>query len=215
MRELERQPSAAPPAAAARDRRRVASSACGAARQPRFVLWPLGWPDDRGDGPLGRGAAARRSRRRAAVRTRQQRSRPPRRWIAPGRAGRSLLGRHRARRARPPTRRFSLHPLMTVTAARRHVSAGAGAPIAGSTPRALAWPETWRARSGMGAIEIAEPDRAAYHAAASMASNFLITARRPPPSAWPPRRAWTARRCSSRWSARRSRTGRRSAPSGR
>ena len=66
---------------------------------------------------------------------------------------------------------FSLHPLMTVPAA----FAGAGAAVAGTTPRAL---ETARALAealAMQPFEIDDEDRAAYHAAASMASNFLVT----------------------------------------
>jgi predicted short-subunit dehydrogenase-like oxidoreductase (DUF2520 family) len=69
---------------------------------------------------------------------------------------------------------FSLHPLMTVTAEGASF-AGAGAAIAGSTPRALRVAADLAAALGMRAVEVAEPDRAAYHAAASIASNFLIT----------------------------------------
>lgn len=70
-----------------------------------------------------------------------------------------------------PHEAFSMHPLMTVPAA----FAGAGAAIAGSTERAL---KTARALAGaldMQPFEIADDDRAAYHAAASIASNFLVT----------------------------------------
>jgi predicted short-subunit dehydrogenase-like oxidoreductase (DUF2520 family) len=69
-----------------------------------------------------------------------------------------------------PHEAFSLHPLMTVPAA----FAGAGAAISGTTDRAL---ETARALAqalGMQPFEIADDDRAAYHAAASMASNYLV-----------------------------------------
>ena len=69
-----------------------------------------------------------------------------------------------------PHEAFSMHPLMTVPAA----FTGAGAAIAGSTDRAL---ETARALAkalGMRPFEIADDDRAAYHAAASMASNYLV-----------------------------------------
>src|SRR5947208_17155567 len=47
--------------------------------------------------------------------------------------------------------------------------------VAGSTPRALATAHELAARLGMTAVEIDDADRAAYHAAASMASNFLVT----------------------------------------
>jgi predicted short-subunit dehydrogenase-like oxidoreductase (DUF2520 family) len=52
--------------------------------------------------------------------------------------------------------------------------AGAGAAIAGTTDRAL---ETARALAealGMRPFELEDDDRAAYHAAASMASNYLV-----------------------------------------
>jgi predicted short-subunit dehydrogenase-like oxidoreductase (DUF2520 family) len=73
-----------------------------------------------------------------------------------------------------PHEAFSLHPLMTITAEGASF-AGAGAAIAGSTPRALAVASDMAEALGMRPVEVAEPDRAAYHAAASIASNFLIT----------------------------------------
>jgi predicted short-subunit dehydrogenase-like oxidoreductase (DUF2520 family) len=73
-----------------------------------------------------------------------------------------------------PHEAFSLHPLMTVTAdGARFV--GAGAAIAGSTPRALALAARLASALRMSAVEVDEADRPAYHAAASIASNFLIT----------------------------------------
>jgi predicted short-subunit dehydrogenase-like oxidoreductase (DUF2520 family) len=73
-----------------------------------------------------------------------------------------------------PHEAFSLHPLMTVTAVGARF-AGAGAAVAGSTPRALGLAFALAGTLGMNAVEVAEHDRAAYHAAASMASNFLVT----------------------------------------
>jgi predicted short-subunit dehydrogenase-like oxidoreductase (DUF2520 family) len=71
---------------------------------------------------------------------------------------------------------FSLHPLMTVTADPASTTfAGAGAAVDGSTPEMLALARALAQRLGMRAIEIPPSDRAAYHAAASIASNFLIT----------------------------------------
>lgn len=71
---------------------------------------------------------------------------------------------------------FSLHPLMTVPAgARPGVLDGAGAAVAGSTPQAVAVAWTLAERLRMRPIEIDDEDRAAYHAAASIASNFLVT----------------------------------------
>jgi len=73
-----------------------------------------------------------------------------------------------------PHEAFSLHPLMTVTADGARFD-GAGAAIAGSTPRALQLARELADTLGMRPVEIADADRAAYHAAASIASNFLIT----------------------------------------
>ena len=75
-----------------------------------------------------------------------------------------------------PHEAFSLHPLMTVPAgAPPDVLAGAGCAVDGSTPRALAVAEELAARLDMRATRVADEDRAAYHAAASIASNFLVT----------------------------------------
>jgi predicted short-subunit dehydrogenase-like oxidoreductase (DUF2520 family) len=73
-----------------------------------------------------------------------------------------------------PHEAFSLHPLMTVTAQGADFS-GAGAAIAGTTPRALTVATELARALGMRPAPIAEADRPAYHAAASIASNFLIT----------------------------------------
>jgi predicted short-subunit dehydrogenase-like oxidoreductase (DUF2520 family) len=73
-----------------------------------------------------------------------------------------------------PHERFAMHPLMTVT----HGGAdfgGAAAAVAGSTPRALGVAEALARRLGMRPFTVADRDRAAYHAAASIASNFLVT----------------------------------------
>jgi predicted short-subunit dehydrogenase-like oxidoreductase (DUF2520 family) len=69
---------------------------------------------------------------------------------------------------------FSLHPLMTVTAEGASFE-GAGAAIAGSTDEALAFARDLALGLGMNPVEIPDEDRAAYHAAASIASNFLVT----------------------------------------
>jgi predicted short-subunit dehydrogenase-like oxidoreductase (DUF2520 family) len=73
-----------------------------------------------------------------------------------------------------PHEAFSLHPLMTVTAAGA-VFAGAGAAISGSTTRALELAAGLASSLGMQAVQIDERDRPTYHAAASIASNFLVT----------------------------------------
>ena len=75
---------------------------------------------------------------------------------------------------------FGLHPLQTfagpaVSGPARGAFAGAGAAIAGSSPEALAFASELARRLGMTAFEIDDEGRAAYHAAASVASNFLVT----------------------------------------
>jgi predicted short-subunit dehydrogenase-like oxidoreductase (DUF2520 family) len=71
---------------------------------------------------------------------------------------------------------FSLHPLMTVPAGAGAAQlAGAPAAVAGSTPRALRIAHALARAARLGPLEIADADRAAYHAAASMAANLLVT----------------------------------------
>jgi predicted short-subunit dehydrogenase-like oxidoreductase (DUF2520 family) len=71
---------------------------------------------------------------------------------------------------------FGLHPLQTF-AGGEGVDAfkGVGCAVAGTTPDALAVSRDLAERLGMMPIEISDAERAAYHAAASIASNFLIT----------------------------------------
>lgn len=73
-----------------------------------------------------------------------------------------------------PHEAFSLHPLMTVPDSGASLL-GAGAAIAGSSARAFAFARELADALGMNAVEIVDRDRAAYHAAASIASNFLVT----------------------------------------
>jgi predicted short-subunit dehydrogenase-like oxidoreductase (DUF2520 family) len=71
---------------------------------------------------------------------------------------------------------FSLHPLMTVpVGAPADVLAGSGAAVAGTTAHALAIARGLAELLAMRPIEIAGPDRVAYHTAACIASNFLVT----------------------------------------
>ena len=72
-------------------------------------------------------------------------------------------------------RALSLHPLMTVPRDAPTSFQGAGAAIAGSDPAALEAARALAERLGMRPVSVADADRAAYHAAASMASNFLVT----------------------------------------
>lgn len=73
-----------------------------------------------------------------------------------------------------PHERFGMHPLMTISA-RGATFDGAWAAVDGSTERALATAHQLAERLGMGAVRLDDGDRAAYHAAASIASNFLVT----------------------------------------
>jgi predicted short-subunit dehydrogenase-like oxidoreductase (DUF2520 family) len=77
-------------------------------------------------------------------------------------------------RGRGQAHAFSLHPLMTVTRAGADF-AGATAAVAGSTAEALALATHLARTLDMNPIDVPDRDRAAYHAAASMASNFLLT----------------------------------------
>jgi predicted short-subunit dehydrogenase-like oxidoreductase (DUF2520 family) len=68
---------------------------------------------------------------------------------------------------------FSLHPLQTFADDETTVS-GTPAAIAGSDEGALSFARSLAAALGMRSFEVPEESRAAYHAAAAMASNLLI-----------------------------------------
>jgi predicted short-subunit dehydrogenase-like oxidoreductase (DUF2520 family) len=69
---------------------------------------------------------------------------------------------------------FGLHPLQTFSGAPA-AFAGSGCAIGGSTPEALTMARALALDLGTEPFPIADEDRAAYHAAASVASNFLVT----------------------------------------
>jgi predicted short-subunit dehydrogenase-like oxidoreductase (DUF2520 family) len=73
-----------------------------------------------------------------------------------------------------PHEAFSIHPLMTVTGPDTRFD-GAGCAIAGNSERALGTAAALSRTLGMRAAVIADEDRPLYHAAASMASNYLVT----------------------------------------
>lgn len=73
-----------------------------------------------------------------------------------------------------PHERFGLHPLLSVVG-RGADFAGATCAVDGSTERALGVARAIAERLGMTPRVIAATDRALYHAAASAASNFLVT----------------------------------------
>ncbi|MFN2612066.1 MAG: Rossmann-like and DUF2520 domain-containing protein [Solirubrobacterales bacterium] len=68
---------------------------------------------------------------------------------------------------------FSLHPLQTFPDSETNPQ-GAPCAIAGSTPAATAAARELAERLGMRPFRVPESGRAGYHAAASMASNFLV-----------------------------------------
>jgi predicted short-subunit dehydrogenase-like oxidoreductase (DUF2520 family) len=68
---------------------------------------------------------------------------------------------------------FSLHPLQTAPDAETDLTSSPCA-ISGSNAEALEFAGRLAKCLGMRPFEVAEEDRAAYHAAASMASNFLV-----------------------------------------
>jgi predicted short-subunit dehydrogenase-like oxidoreductase (DUF2520 family) len=69
---------------------------------------------------------------------------------------------------------FGMHPLQTVTGPDTRF-AGCGCAIAGSSPEALELARTLALAAGMEPFVIDDSARAAYHAAASIASNFVVT----------------------------------------
>jgi predicted short-subunit dehydrogenase-like oxidoreductase (DUF2520 family) len=166
MRELERaaQPPSSPAAAPS------AVSIVGAGRLGSALASALRPAGLRVDGPLRRGMTpatdvvllcvgdAAIADAAAAM--------PPDRLLGhcSGAAGLEALGDRRG---------FSLHPLMTVTGPQTRF-AGAGAAVAGSDPEALTVARGLAGALGMRPIRVAAEDRAAYHAAASLASNFLV-----------------------------------------
>lgn len=165
MRELERVP---PPHLRARPRLAVV----GRGRLGRALAVALRQAGFDVDGPLGRGAdppgvdavlLCVPDAQIAAAAAVISLGRPV--GHCSGAAGLGLLAPHEA---------FSLHPLMTVTE-RGADFRGAGAAIAGSSQRALDLAQNLATALGMGPVHIADGDRAAYHAAASIASNFLVT----------------------------------------
>jgi predicted short-subunit dehydrogenase-like oxidoreductase (DUF2520 family) len=73
-----------------------------------------------------------------------------------------------------PHEAFGLHPLMTVTGADAQFE-GVPAAIAATSGRARAAADALAAALGLHPFELHDDDRPAYHAAASIASNFLVT----------------------------------------
>lgn len=96
------------------------------------------------------------------------------RAVAPGRLVGHCSGAGTLEPLRPHEA-FSLHPLMTVPFHRPALFEGAGCAIAGSTDRGLDVARGLAVALGMHPVLVADADRAVYHAAATMASNYLVT----------------------------------------
>ena len=73
-----------------------------------------------------------------------------------------------------PHEAFSLHPLMTVMDVGATFD-GVGCAVAGNSERSKSVAAMLANRIGMQPIEVADADRPLYHAAASIASNFVVT----------------------------------------
>jgi predicted short-subunit dehydrogenase-like oxidoreductase (DUF2520 family) len=72
-----------------------------------------------------------------------------------------------------PHEAFGLHPLVSAAGPGTRF-AGAAAAVAGSTPRALGAAVALAGALGMTPLTVADADRPAYHAAASLAANALV-----------------------------------------
>ena len=113
-----------------------------------------------------------RSRRRYRRRLRHDRGRgAPLRFVGhvSGATTLDALAPARARHAEA----FSLHPLQTIPHGATNLN-GAPCAIAGSSPAALRLADDLAERLGMRPFGVPEGRRAAYHAAASIASNLLV-----------------------------------------
>lgn len=143
----------------------------GAGRMGTALVAALGDAGVHVRGPAGRGATGQGAEvvllavPDAAIATAVAR-------VAPGRLVGHLSG---ATSLEPlaPHEAFSIHPLVAVTASTVSF-AGVPAALAGSTARARAAAGALADALGMAGFEVADADRAAYHAAASIASNFLV-----------------------------------------
>ncbi|MCV0403190.1 MAG: DUF2520 domain-containing protein [Chloroflexi bacterium] len=79
----------------------------------------------------------------------------------------------------PHRRRFSVHPLQTLVRGRGAEQLdGAWAAISAETPEAMTEARDLAERLGLRSFEIADADRAIYHAAAVIGGNFLVTLHR-------------------------------------
>jgi predicted short-subunit dehydrogenase-like oxidoreductase (DUF2520 family) len=149
---------------------RIAIVGCG--RMGRALAAALARSGVDVDGPLGRGATGE-SADVVLLCVPDAQIESAAALIAPGRLVGHCSG---ATTLEPlePHEAFSIHPLMTVTGASARFD-GAGCVIAGATERALGMAAALARTLGMRAAVVPDEDRALYHAAASMASNYVVT----------------------------------------
>lgn len=98
---------------------------------------------------------------------------PAARLIAPGRLVGHLSGATPLT-ALAPHLGFSIHPLTPVLGPQTRFE-GIPAAVAGSSEQAVSCAHALARELGLSTFEVAEQDRVAYHAAACVASNFLVT----------------------------------------
>jgi predicted short-subunit dehydrogenase-like oxidoreductase (DUF2520 family) len=91
-------------------------------------------------------------------------------WIA------HTSGAHTLQELEPHVRRFSIHPLQTFTRSRGPEQLdGAWAAVSGESEEALAAGFALADLLGVRPFELDDEERALYHAAAAVASNYLVT----------------------------------------
>ena len=94
-------------------------------------------------------------------------------WVA------HVSGATRLASLAPHELRFSVHPLQTLSTSRGPDQLdGAWAAVSGENPEALKRARWLAETLGLRPFEVAEADRALYHAAAVMGGNFLVTLHR-------------------------------------
>ena len=143
-----------------------------------------------------------------AIGTAAGRSPPPRRGCATPATPAGSRSWRRWRRSPPPGPRPSRSTRCRRCRTGPPTSPAAQRAISGSDPAALALARTLAERLGMRPFEIPEERRAAYHAAASIASNFLVALRGVGGrAARRGGRSRTRASCSLRWCCARRRTG--------
>lgn len=101
------------------------------------------------------------------------------RAVTPGRWMAHVSGAISLRELEPHTRRFGVHPLQTLTRDRGAEQLdGAWGAVIGESPEALARARWLAEMLGLRGFELADDDRAAYHAAAVIGGNGIVALHR-------------------------------------